>query len=288
VTFAVGQGEILGFLGPNGAGKSTTMRMLTGLVRPSEGTARLGGFDVHRENDRVRRMLGYLPEQSPLYPEMTVAGFLEFMGGIKGMDGRERRREMERTTALLNLVRERGRLLRNLSKGTRQRVGIANALIGRPPVLLLDEPTVGLDPAQINDVREIVRSLRGKATVVLSTHILSEIEATATRIVIIANGAVVAQGTPEELRARVPPRVRVRVCGDRPALDGALLAAGITGAAVTELGGQLQVMAGALDEKARATLAREVVTRGLDLVELHEEQARLEDVFLTAVGRRAT
>lgn len=285
LSFEVGEGEVLGFLGPNGAGKSTTMRILTGLARPTQGTARVGGFDVQKENEKVRRLIGYCPERAPLYDEMTLAGYLEFMGGIRGLNGREARREMERTTELVNLQKERRRLLRNLSKGTRQRAAIAQSLLGDPKVLILDEPTAGLDPSQIGDVRELIRAMAGNRTVILSTHILPEVEMTCSRVVIIAAGRIVAKGTPEELVGEEKREIVVIVRGDREKFEKILKAHGPLNVKRVGESWHGSVQPGAKKDP-RAQLAKDIVGAGLELIELRSATARLEDVFLRAIGRR--
>ncbi|CAN5345087.1 ABC transporter ATP-binding protein [soil metagenome] len=288
VSFSAPQGEVVGFLGPNGAGKSTTMKVLMGLARPTSGAATIGGVDVQKDHQRVHKMVGYLPEQAPVYGDMTLASFLEFMGGIKGLSGRDAKKEMLRTTDLVNLQRERPRLLRNLSKGTRQRAGIAQALLGDPPVLLLDEPTAGLDPSQINDVRELVKSLAGRRTVLVSTHILPEVELTCTRIVIIAAGRVVAEGTPRELVATEESEFIVAVRGSKETFAEAIR--GVTGMdnlKFEQSGDQLTArLKPAPAIATRAKLARRIVELGLDLVEMREAHGRLEDICLRAVGKR--
>ena len=192
VSFRVESGEILGFLGPNGAGKSTTMRMLTGVLPPSSGTAKICGFDVFESPLEVKRRIGYLPESPPLYVEMTVRDYLGFVASIKGVRSAARKDEVLRVAERTSSAKFIDRVIGNLSKGQRQRVGLAQALLGDPPVLVLDEPTVGLDPAQIIEVRELIKSLAGKHTIILSTHILSEVTATCQKVLIIAAGRVVA------------------------------------------------------------------------------------------------
>jgi ABC-2 type transport system ATP-binding protein len=192
LNFSVAEGEILGFLGPNGAGKSTTMKMLTGFLPPSEGRARVAGFDVFEQPLEVKRRIGYLPELPPLYPEMSVAGYLRFVADLKGLPGRGVRAEVERVGGLTGLADVMGRVIQNLSKGYKQRVGIAQALLGSPPVLILDEPTEGLDPAQRAEVRNLIKGLAGKHTVLLSTHILPEVTMTCEKVLILNQGRVVA------------------------------------------------------------------------------------------------
>jgi ABC-2 type transport system ATP-binding protein len=200
ISFQVPSGEILGFLGPNGAGKSTTMRILTGALPPTSGTAKVAGFDVFEEPLEVKKRIGYLPEVPPLYPEMTVRDYLAFVASIKGVPRKKRRAEVESAAERTQCASYIDRVIGNLSKGQRQRVGLAQALLADPPVLILDEPTVGLDPAQIHEVRKLIKSLAGKHTIILSTHILSEVTATCQKVLIIAGGKVVAYDDLESLR----------------------------------------------------------------------------------------
>lgn len=192
LTFSVNEGDILGFLGPNGAGKSTTMKILTGFLPPSEGTAKVAGFDVFEQPLEVKRRIGYLPETPPLYPEMTVRGYLKFVAELKRLPGRGLKAELERVAGLTGLSDIMDRVIQNLSKGYKQRVGIAQALLGSPPVLILDEPTEGLDPSQRADVRSLIKKLAGKHTLILSTHILPEVTMTCEKVLIIHQGRMVA------------------------------------------------------------------------------------------------
>jgi ABC-2 type transport system ATP-binding protein len=202
ITFKVERGEVVGFLGPNGAGKTTTMKILTGVLPPSEGVARVAGFNVLDEPMEVRRRLGYVPEQPPVYPELTVTEYLTFVGKLKGLGGKKLNSEVDRAIELTHLGDERRTLIAPLSKGFRQRVGVAQALLGDPPVLILDEPTVGLDPRQIGEVRALIKSLAGSHTVLLSTHILQEVTATCGRVIIINRGRIVADDALEALVAK--------------------------------------------------------------------------------------
>ena len=195
VSFKVEKGEILGFLGPNGAGKTTTMRMITGVLPPTSGSAKVAGFDVFESPMEVKKRIGYLPETPPVYTDMTVRSYLGFVADIKGVKSKARRGEVDRVAQLTNCDKFIERVIGNLSKGQRQRVGLAQALLNDPEVLILDEPTVGLDPAQIIEVRELIKSLAGKHTIILSTHILPEVVATCQRVLIIAGGKVVADDT---------------------------------------------------------------------------------------------
>ncbi|HEV3028676.1 MAG TPA: ATP-binding cassette domain-containing protein [Planctomycetota bacterium] len=203
VSFSVRRGEILGFLGPNGAGKSTTMKMITGFLRPDAGTARVDGIDVAQDPVAAKRKLGYLPENAPAYPEMTVAEFLGFIAEVRGFRERSSRQaHVERAISLTHLSSVRNQTIETLSKGFKQRVGFAQALLHDPPVLVLDEPTDGLDPNQKNEVRLLIKSMAVEKAVILSTHILEEVEAICTRVIIISRGRIVADETPRELLAR--------------------------------------------------------------------------------------
>jgi len=192
VSFDVAQGEVLGFLGPNGAGKSTTMKILTGYLPATSGTVKVAGFDVFEEPYEVKRRIGYLPETPPLYPEMTVRGYLKFVASIKGVRRGQLATELERVSHSTGVSEVMDRLIQNLSKGYRQRVGVAQALLGNPPVLILDEPTEGLDPSQRAEVRHLIKGLAGQHTVILSTHILSEVTMTCERVLILNQGRMVA------------------------------------------------------------------------------------------------
>ena len=205
VTFSVRRGDILGFLGPNGAGKSTTMKMLTGFLRPDAGTATVDGIDVTKDPVRVKEKLGYLPESAPGYPEMTVEEFLGFIAEVRGFRARDAKRaQVDRAIGLTHLNPVRRQTIETLSKGFKQRVGFAQALLHNPPALVLDEPTDGLDPNQKNEVRTLIKSMAAEKAVILSTHILEEVEAICTRVIIISRGKVVADETPAQLRARQP------------------------------------------------------------------------------------
>ncbi len=200
VSFKVEKGEILGFLGPNGAGKTTTMRMITGVLPPTSGTAKVAGFDVFEQPMEVKRRIGYLPETPPVYTDMTVRAYLRFVAEIKGVKSKQRESEVDRVAQRTNCDAFIHRVIGNLSKGQRQRVGLAQALLNDPEVLILDEPTVGLDPMQIIEVRELIKSLAGKHTIILSTHILPEVQTTCQRVVVLAGGKVVANDTLQGLQ----------------------------------------------------------------------------------------
>ncbi len=217
VTFKVNKGEIVGFLGPNGAGKTTTMKILTGFMPPTSGQAKVAGFDVFEQPMEVRRRIGYLPEVPPVYPDLTVAEYLTFVGRLKGLRGQKLRTDVERVINKTSLAEAAFRLIRNLSKGFRQRAGLAQALLGNPDVLILDEPTAGLDPRQIGDVRTLIKELAGEHTVILSTHILQEVTATCERVIIINQGKIVAD---DQLLALVS---RHKSAGREPSLEEVFL-----------------------------------------------------------------
>jgi len=289
ISFEVEKGEILGFLGPNGAGKTTTMRILTGYLPATLGTARVAGFDVHDQSMAVRKRIGYLPETPPLYPEMTVEGFLYFVARIKGVPAGDRAGRVESAMTRCNILDKRHVLIRKLSKGFRQRVGIAQAIVHDPPVIIMDEPTVGLDPRQIIEVRNLIKSLAGEHTIILSTHILPEVSMTCSRVTIINKGQVVATNTPDQLVAQLMGSIRYELeltgafdtIHDRlrnvPGVQAAELA--ISGETLAE--GHYQVRV----ETAPGTdcgpeIAALVVGSGLGLYEMRRSQVSLEDVFL--------
>jgi ABC-2 type transport system ATP-binding protein len=209
LSFTVEKGEVIGFLGPNGAGKSTTMRILTGFIPATSGIAKVAGFDVFEEPLEVKRRIGYLPENPPVYADMTARAYLGFCSGLKKLERAEARREIERVAALAKIEDAMDRVIGNLSKGYRQRVGLAQALLGDPEVLVLDEPTVGLDPLQIREVRELVKGLAGKHTVILSTHILPEVAMTCQKVLVIHQGRLVDFDTLDGLIAKHLPGRRV-------------------------------------------------------------------------------
>jgi ABC-2 type transport system ATP-binding protein len=203
ISFTVRQGEIVGFLGPNGAGKTTTMRILAGIFPPTSGEVRVAGHDALREPLACRRVVGYFPEHAPYYPELSVRGFLRFVARLKGLPRAARGDAVARVLADCGLEGVAHRRVGTLSKGYRQRVGLAQALCGDPPILILDEPTIGLDPAQVVEMRDLVGGLRGSRTVLFSSHILSEVEALCERVIVIAGGRIVGEGTPADLGARL-------------------------------------------------------------------------------------
>jgi ABC-2 type transport system ATP-binding protein len=286
ISFKVNKGEILGFLGPNGAGKTTTMRILTCYLPPSEGTARVAGFDVFEDPMEVKRRVGYIPETPPLYIDMDVETFLTFVAKIKGVAPKTRRARVDEAMQKCRITDVRGTLIGKLSKGYRQRVGLAQAILHNPDVLILDEPTAGLDPKQIIETRELIRALGGDHTIILSTHILPEVSMTCGRVVIINKGKVVAEDTPDNLTHRLQgaATLRVEVRGPRdPVLDTVRAVPGVL-ASRPAREGHGDVVAVEVEAEAgkdvRADLARAVVGKGFDLLGLTQAGMSLEDIFL--------
>ena len=284
LNFSVDAGEILGFLGPNGAGKTTTMRMLTGYMPPSEGTAKIAGFDVLEDSLAVRQRIGYLPETPPLYREMTVQGYLHFVASIKGVSAGDRPRRVDWAIERCGLTERRHQLIRKLSKGFRQRVGIAQAIVHDPPVIILDEPTVGLDPKQIIEVRNLIKSLAGDHTIILSTHILPEVSMTCNRVVIIQKGRVVATDTIDQLLNRSDNRTQyeLKLSGNLQALQAALAQfPGLAGVQTQSEGdNHVVTVTTSGDTDIGPELTALVVQAGLKLYEMNRRRATLEDVFL--------
>ncbi|MEH2460702.1 ABC transporter ATP-binding protein [Nostoc sp.] len=293
VTFSVEPGEILGLLGPNGAGKTTTMRILAGYLPATNGNARIAGYDVHENSLAVRQRIGYLPETPPLYPDMTVEGFLHFVARIKGVSAGDRANKVTAAIERCNLEDKRRVIIRKLSKGYRQRVGIAQAIVHDPPAIILDEPTVGLDPRQIIEVRNLIKSLAGTHTIILSTHILPEVSMTCSRVAIINRGKVVATNTPENLmtqltggsgyeleiegEAALAKQVLQKVAG--VSLIESIPITGMHGHQLQENRAYLRVISQPGKEPGR-DIATTLVRAGFGLHELRRVNATLEDVFL--------
>ncbi len=290
ISFRVEPGEVIGFLGPNGAGKSTTLRMLTGYLTPTAGTIRVGGIDAVADPIGARRQIGYLPESVPLYRELRVEEYLRYRARLKGVPSKQVKKRVDEALALANVTDVRTRIIGQLSKGYRSRVGLADALVADPPVLVLDEPTAGLDPNQIRQVRDLIRSMAGKKTVILSTHILPEVESSCGRVLIIHQGNIVGEGAPGTLRTagegaqvfalegrgereRFESVLRA-VPGVRSIIDVATLDGGVIKI-------RLEAQAGPVDEAIFSAVA----AGGLVLRELRREQASLEDVFAALTTR---
>ena len=290
--FTVEKGQILGFLGPNGAGKSTTMNMLTGYISATEGTILVNGYDMLEEPELAKKSIGYLPEQPPVYPDMTVEEYLQFVTELKKVPRKERESEVDRVIGMTQLEPMRTRLIQHLSKGYRQRVGIAQALVGNPEVIILDEPTVGLDPKQIIEIRDLMKSLAKEHTVLLSSHIMQEISAVCDHIMIISHGKLVLSGTPEELqqelqrRAKSEENIELEALGEKSrVLEIVSSVAGVSD--IEELTGErenstaLRLKSG---EDLRESLFAAFAKANLPLIKLVRNTKTLEDIFLEATS----
>ncbi len=289
VSFEVRKGEILGFLGPNGAGKTTTMRILTCFIPPTEGTASVAGFDIFKSPLQVKRRVGYLPETPPLYPEMTVFDYLQFVAHIKGLRGSQVNGRVETVIDRCEIADVREQLIEQLSKGYRQRVGLAQALVHDPDVLVLDEPTAGLDPKQIIQTRELIKSLAGDHTIILSTHILPEVSMTCERVVIINEGRVVAEGTPQSLTARYQDTevLTLTVEGhEEPVRHAVGGISGVNRVQAKTVDGEVRTyhVEVAAGRDVRADIARAIVEQGFQLLELRQTSMNLEDVYLNVIS----
>jgi ABC-2 type transport system ATP-binding protein len=284
IDFQVAAGEIVGFLGPNGAGKTTTLKMLAGFLAPTSGTARINGFDCVSQSLEVRRSLGYLPENVSIYPDLTVSQFLRFAARAKGVEAKEETGETQRVMAACGLEGVEVKLVAALSKGYRQRLGLAQALLNQPPVLILDEPTIGLDPSQIVEIRSLIKNLEGAHTVILSSHILPEVSQLCHRVIIIHRGQIVASDTPENLSRQMGhgSRISLTVKGPEAQVIAALQTLPGVGR-VDHRGEGRYLVEGGNGKDLRPELARLLVQQGFDLLELKSQEFSLEDVFLNLV-----
>lgn len=285
ISFRAEQGVILGFLGPNGAGKTTTMRMLTCYLPPSQGEAKVAGFDVFEESREVRKRIGYLPEQPPVYHDMTVKAYLRFVAKIKGVSSSALNGRLDETMEKTGIAHHQNTVIGHLSKGYRQRVGLAQALIHEPEVLILDEPTVGLDPRQIIEIREMIKGLGGDHTVILSTHILSEVSMTCGQLVIINNGRIAGEGTPESLMAQLKEGEVLRAHIDGPGQEVQNMLRQLEGVldVAQEPGSDegVYLVTSSPGQDVRDILTRQVVDSGFSLRELRTLDITLEDIFLS-------
>ena len=289
VSFTVSPGQIVGFLGPNGAGKSTTMRILACFMPASSGAAKVAGYDVFAQSMEVRRRIGYLPENVPLYTDMRVAAYLDFVAEVKGIGRSERRRRVADVMDRCMVAEMQNRLIGKLSKGYRQRVGLAQAIVSDPDVLILDEPTIGLDPKQITEIRSLIKSLAGQHTVILSTHILPEVSMVCSGVIIINNGSIVAQGPIDTLVEQFFPtaRVEVEIVGPAPAVRERIRAiAGVL--SVQDLAGANGagrfVVEAARDRDVRSEIFRMAAQQRWELLELKRVGMTLEEVFMRIVA----
>ena len=290
IDFSVQKGEIVGFLGPNGAGKTTTMRMLTGYLPASSGSASIAGYDVFRQSLEARRCIGYMPENVPLYDDMRVREFLKYRASLKGLSNRDGRRRVNEVIEVCGLEGVRRKMIKVLSKGYRQRVGLADALVHEPQLLILDEPTNGLDPNQIRQIRELIKRLAENHTILLSTHILHEVEMTCGRVIIIDGGVIKAQDTPQNLVAgmRAAGRIHAEISGDpaviAPALQRMDHVKRVTHEAQGEDWAHYEILVDSGSD-ARERIHELVAQYGWPLLSLHRKDATLEDVFVELTRR---
>lgn len=290
ITFRVEKGEIFGFLGPNGAGKTTTMRILTCFFPATSGTARVAGFDVFEESLEVRKRVGYLPENVPLYRDMRVVEYLTFAAGIKGLDRQEMRNRVKKVMDECGLIEVSHKLIGELSKGYRQRVGLAQALVNDPEVLILDEPTIGLDPKQIIEIRALIKGLAGKRTIILSTHILPEVSMTCQRVIIINEGRLIAVDTPQNLTSRLQGGERIVLKVDGPSGEVVKGLQGIKGVKKVEKGdGGDGINDYTVEIERGIEIRREIpamiVKKGWGLLEMQTQEMSLEDIFIKLVTK---
>ena len=288
LTFRVEPGEVLGFLGPNGAGKSTTMKMLAGFVAPTAGSARVCGFDIEAQSIDARRCLGYLPEGAPNYPEMTPATFLRFVADVRGLTGSTRQTRLDEVIGRLHLESVLHQTVETLSKGYKRRLGLAQALIHDPQVLILDEPTDGLDPNQKHEVRQLINAISKNKIIIISTHILEEVDAVCSRAIIIAHGKILADDTPDNLeaRSRFHNAVSLRVAGDTGidrVRDAVQALAEVASVEIHNEEGQLTAFP-TPGKQPLAAISNLASAQGWELAELHLESGRMDEVFRTVTG----
>lgn len=284
LTFSIGKGEVVGFLGPNGAGKSTTMKIVTGYMAPSSGSVTVAGFDVFENPVEVKRRIGYLPETPPVYNDMHVGDYLRFVANLKGVDKAKLTSAVDSSLEKTGLHDVKKRLIGNLSKGFKQRVGLAQALVSDPEILILDEPTVGLDPKQVSEMRELIRQLKGQHTIVLSTHILPEVQASCDKVIIINRGKIVAVDSLEGLGKRMSAsdrgasHITLRVRRDQDGVAGGLKTVGGV-RSVSNSGNYIEVQTDGNEDTVEA-ISGFIVKKGAGLIELKVQALALEDIFI--------
>ncbi len=290
VSFTVEKGEVVGFLGPNGAGKTTTLKIITCYMPPTEGRVRVDGIDCLEDSLAVRKRLGYLPESVPLYKEMTVGRFLRFVAESKGVDGKQRNKEIDRVVDTCGLSSVKNRIIAHLSKGYRQRVGIAQALINDPPILIFDEPTIGLDPSQIIEIRQLIKNLGEEKTIILSSHILPEVSQVCQKVIIINKGKVIATETPANLTSQLQKSTRIvlQIKSDSQPIDSII-------EKLSNIPGVLNISRDDHDETLivetdqskdlRPQISRTVIENNWDLLEIKLQDFSLEDIFLQLVTK---
>lgn len=290
LSFTVEEGQIYGFLGPNGAGKSTTMNIMTGYIAADSGTVRINGCDILTEAEKAKKYIGYLPEVPPLYTDMTVSEYLLFVAELKKVSKRERADHVQEIMDMIQVNEVKDRLIRNISKGYRQRVGLAQALIGYPEVLILDEPMAGLDPKQITEMRDLIKSLAKKHTIILSSHILSEVSAMCDHIVIVSHGTLAASGSPQELQdlMHVKAEIEVTVVGNKEDVEKILQSIGQIDSFEMEFAEEtdaVKIKVNAVDDKdIRKDLSVALARAGMPILSMNRLERSLEDIFLELTG----
>lgn len=283
IGFKAEAGEIIGLLGPNGAGKTTTMRILTGYLPPTSGRVLVAGYDVLEDSFSVRGQVGYMPERVPIYPDMTVQGYVMFWANLRRV--KKARTRVEDVLRQFDLYERRNKLVRSLSKGLRQRLGLAQAVVHEPPVIILDEPTIGIDPQQVIEVRNFIHALKSKHTVLVSSHILSEIEQICDRVIIMNRGVIVAEGTPDILRQKVRPMNRLYVEMDAPSDIGETLLKQVAGVAHIQAEGAGFLVSVEDDKVVRKQIAQRCAGENIDILEMRRLEASLEEVFLSLLEK---
>ncbi|MBF0368453.1 MAG: ATP-binding cassette domain-containing protein [Magnetococcales bacterium] len=286
ITFSAEKGEVVGFLGPNGAGKTTTMRILTCFFPPTRGKASICGFDCFEDSLEVRRRIGYLPETVPLYRDMVVRDYLEFVGGIKGLSARDVKQNVNQVIDECGVEGVAHKRVSEISRGYRQRVGLAQALVNNPEVLILDEPTVGLDPRQILEIRKLIKNLAGKRTVILSTHILPEVSMICGRVIIVNQGRLVAVDTPDNLTAQLQKstRLRIRISGEPKEVMATLSqVSGVKEVTADPAEARCYLVKTTGDEGVGKRIAPAIINKGWDLIEMRADKMSLEEVFIKLV-----
>ena len=290
ISFTVNQGEILGFLGPNGAGKTTTMNILTGFLSATSGSVKINGHDILEEPQKAKSCIGYLPENPPLYLDMTVLEYLRFVCDLKGVPKHERAKQLAEIMRLVRITDVANRLTKNLSKGYRQRVGLAQALVGNPEVLVLDEPTIGLDPKQIIEIRNLIRDLGRKHTIILSSHILPEVSAICERIIIINRGVIAAVDTPENLSRKFSKSTRLQIAVEGPLRDVITRLRHIPGVRTAELlsekegGVNIVIVESEADADVRTAVFFDMARASYAILEMKPLDLTLEEIFLQVTG----
>ena len=292
ISFEIGEGEIIGFLGPNGAGKTTTMSMITGFIEPTEGKIEIDGYDISKKAKKAKREIGYMPENVPLYNDLTVKEFVTYMAELKKVKGKEKKEEVQRVIKATQIDDVQNKLIKNLSRGYKQRVSMAGALVGNPKVLLLDEPTVGLDPKQVTEIRSLIKSLGKNHTVVLSSHILSEISQICEKVIIINKGKIIAQDTPQNLEEKVQTENSLMVTVEDKENKFEEVIKNIDGVTNISLitknaDGTIKYSVKSAEEKdVRKDVFEAAAKNGITILEIKKSEATLEDAFINLINKK--